>query len=158
MFHSAVIDAIRDRLLSDTGTGGIAGTGTPLPGGVFSIARVAGATARPFAVVSLSTVKDATFARGGWDVSFTVTIYADHQNQIDTAWTAADRIMGNAYASVPPVPTFGLDGWTPSALSVSGYTVTLSDVQHVSTTTNPIDETTATVSLEFKTRVNVGAP
>jgi hypothetical protein len=156
MFHSAVIDAVRDRLLADNGTGGIGGTGTPLPGGVFSIARLAGATVRPFAVLGLSSQFDGSLARGGWNLTVTVTVYAEHQSQLDTAWTAIDRIVGNAYAASDSVPTYGIHGWTPSALTVSGYTVTLSGpIQHVSTDTALGDDNIATVTAVFQTRVNV---
>lgn len=157
MFHSAIADAIRDRLLADNGSGGLVGSGGPLgTDRIFSIARLAGATTRPFAVIGLASQCDPSFGRGGWAVTVTITVYGDHQNQIDTIWTAVDRIIGNAYAANPPVPTFGLHGWVPSALSVSGYTVTLSGpVQHVSTDTSLADDNSATASIVFSTRVNV---
>ena len=91
-------------------------------------------------MVGLSTAFDGTLARGAWDVNVTVTVYGDHQNQIDTTWTAADRIIGNAYAASDSVPTYGLHAWLPSALTVSGYTVTLSGFQHVSTDTVLADD------------------
>ncbi len=156
MFHSVIADAIRDRLLADNGTGGLVGTGGPLgTDRIFSIARLAGATTRPFAVIGLATQFDGTLARGAWDVNVTITVYADHQSQIDTAWTAVDRIIGNAYAASDSVPTIGLHGWIPSALTVSGYTVTLSGFQHVTTDTTLADDNTATASIVFKSRVNV---
>lgn len=156
MFLSAVVDAVRDRLLADNGTGGIGGSGTPLPGGVFSVARLAGATSTPFAVIGVRSTQDATFGRGRWNLAFTITIHTDHQNGIDTALTAHDRIIGNFFASAPVSSSFGLHGWAPTSdLSVSGYTVNLGEFRHVETDTPLLDDNKAAVVLTFESAVNV---
>jgi hypothetical protein len=159
MFFSAVTDAVRDRLLADTGSGKLVGTGGILAGGIANTIPVAGSQAYPVAIISAELpANQSAFVRGMFDVAISVTVYGNHQTQIPAMWNAVDRIFGDWFATNPPATTRGLHGWNMGTLTVSGFTVNGSQLILVSTSPiQLIDDDKASITTTYKATLSVGA-
>lgn len=157
MFFSVFVKKIRDRLLADNGSGGLGGSGTPLPGGINPVIPVAGTITRPYAVVMVDDTPVGGFVRGSFEKSITITIFANHQNQVDTAWNAVDRIFGDWYATNPPASTRGLHGWKIGSITVSGFTVSAGEVLYAGTSHQIIDDNIIAITTQYKATLTVGA-
>ena len=125
MFFSAIITSIRDRLLADTASGGLNGTGSPISGGVLSIVGSGGVQASPYIVIGFGATSNmSAFRAGRFALMPTITIYYKHNNESDRAWAAVDRIMGDSFIQANHLPTFGLNNWIGDTLTgITGYTV-----------------------------------
>lgn len=159
MFFSQVTDAVRDRLLADSGSGGLGGSGTPLTGGIVNTIPTAGSQSYPYAVISAELPENkSAFVRGMYEILVSVTVYGDHQSSIPAMWNAVDRIVGDFHATNPPASTRGLHGWTIGTLTATGFTVKGSQLILVSTSPiQLIDDSKASITTTYRTTLTVGA-
>jgi len=157
MFFSALIAKIRDRLLADNGSGGLGGSGTPLPGGINSVIPVAGTIQRPYATIMVDNAPASGFARGSFECTVSITVWANHQNQVDTAWNAVDRIFGDWFATNPPASTRGLHGWKIGSITVTGFTVSAGELIFDGTSHQIVDESTIAITTRYRVTLTVGA-
>lgn len=115
MNQSALITAMRARLTSDTGTGGLFATGTPLIGNVFfaratTVVPAAGAAGNYIVLVVANTSAEDDMTFNGIIYQINVNIY---MTQIEGNTIVLSSIIDRVYERLQDfTPT--LSAWTPS--------------------------------------------
>lgn len=123
MNRSKLFQALYDRAISDTGTGGLFNASAPLITGWYTEQGKAGAV-EPYVVVTLADDGTLdTYAKQGLELTFYVHIYCPRENGnvnyagLDVAETIRARIQGDG---TPNSPTYGLHRWSTTLPSGSG--------------------------------------
>lgn len=117
--------AVNDRILADTGSGGIFNVGSPLAGAVY-LGFLPSRTAIPAIVHrTVDASNDDSFPAGRWEIEWALDIYVPKGSTTvsapyDRANKIAERLVGDCWEQSGRLPSFGFHHWTPAA--VGGWT------------------------------------
>lgn len=117
MNQAAIWDAIRDRLVGDTGTGGLFNSGSPLLT-AFYYAAIPTSGTMPYAVLSFaSDTENDAFAKDIRQIVFRINVFVPRIHATITDPTnRGSQILARIYGdtSAGSAPTYGLHRWQPS--------------------------------------------
>lgn len=114
--------AIYDRLLGDTGTGGLFAVGSELVNGI-RVNQLTPGTERPYILINTvsETAQDEGFTHDGHLVTTQVTVYTNPRDGgLEAMRAILRRIYGDAVEQSDNLPTYGLMRWKPD-ISASGW-------------------------------------
>lgn len=121
MIFNLVARAIYDRILADTGTGGLRVAGPPaawspiIAGGIWGIQANPATTTKPYGVFTLTATNPRpSFKSDGYLYTARFDIYDHPRSEYANLSAILDRLYGNAVDVAGGLPTFGLHRWTPT--------------------------------------------
>jgi hypothetical protein len=104
-----VAKAIKDRLESDTGAGGLMNASSAFkPSGIFHARGSIGTQAYPYIVITVGASIEDQFQAESQSVAWTLTVYDDAAQGDARLWPIFNRIYGDAALQSSQRPTYGL--------------------------------------------------